>query len=308
MEGPAGSLDERGTLPQRSVAASMTLLIEVMDRPLDPSYAQAAHHRGRHYRQTLRERTVLLLLAVLVGLGVTAAVVWLRAPQPAAVQARTLLEDEIADARATVSELTDQNAALHRQAEELQSSVLSTADPDLLRTRGLDALLAGEVAVTGPGVVVTLRDGAQADTDEDSRVQDSDLQMVVNGLWASGAEAIAINGHRIGPTTAIRSAGAAILVDLVGLASPYDVEAIGSTAGMQKAFAASSAADQLEVLDASYGIRSSVSGSGSLSLPAAPAHTLLVARSDKSVPSKSSSPKQSGGSGAATSTSSEGSS
>jgi len=277
----------------RSPWASMTLLTEVMERPLDPSYAQAAQHRGRHYRQTGRERALLLVLAVVVGLVVTAAVLWLRAPQPASAQARTLLEKEIASARADVGSLTAQNDALHREAERLQSSLLSTADPQLLRTRGRDALLAAEVAVEGPGIVVTLRDGAQASTDEDSRVQDSDLQLVVNDLWAAGAEAVAVNGHRLGPTTAIRSAGAAILVDLVGVASPYEIDAIGSTADLQRGFASSPAADQLEVLDASYGIRSSVTGSRSLSLPAAASHTLLVARGENSVrsnPSSGSSP------------------
>ena len=34
-----------------------------------------------------------------------------------------------------------------------------------------------------------------------------DLQILVNGLWESGAEAISVNGHRLSTLTAIRGAG-----------------------------------------------------------------------------------------------------
>ena len=40
-----------------------------------------------------------------------------------------------------------------------------------------------------------------------------DLQIVVNGLWASGAEAVSVNGQRLTSKAAIRFAGQAILVN-----------------------------------------------------------------------------------------------
>ena len=42
---------------------------------------------------------------------------------------------------------------------------------------------------------------------EQEIVLDTDLQRLVNGLWAAGAEAIAINGHRLTNLTAIRHGG-----------------------------------------------------------------------------------------------------
>ena len=36
------------------------------------------------------------------------------------------------------------------------------------------------------------------------RVLDVDLQLLVNGLWQAGAEAVAVNGHRLSVLTAIR--------------------------------------------------------------------------------------------------------
>ena len=60
-----------------------------------------------------------------------------------------------------------------------------------------------------------------------SRVLDVDLQSVVNGLWAGGAEAVAVNGQRLTALTTIRAAGSAILVDFRPVTSPYEVSAIG---------------------------------------------------------------------------------
>ena len=58
-------------------------------------------------------------------------------------------------------------------------------------------------------------------------MRDGDLQLVVNALWAAGAEAISINGQRLGPTTAIRFAGEAVLVDFRPVTNPYEISAIG---------------------------------------------------------------------------------
>src|SRR5699024_11863661 len=61
-----------------------------------------------------------------------------------------------------------------------------------------------------------------------NRVTDGDLQIAVNGLWAAGAEAVAVNGQRVGPTTAIRTAGSAVLVDFRPLSPPYRITVVRS--------------------------------------------------------------------------------
>ena len=43
--------------------------------------------------------------------------------------------------------------------------------------------------------------GGRRRADPRGQVRDGDLQLVVNALWAAGAEAISINGQRLGPTT-----------------------------------------------------------------------------------------------------------
>ena len=53
------------------------------------------------------------------------------------------------------------------------------------------------------------------------------MRSVVNELWSDGAEAIAVNGIRLTPTSAIRFAGDAVLVDFQPITSPYRIDAIG---------------------------------------------------------------------------------
>lgn len=90
---------------------------------------------------------------------------------------------------------------------------------------------AGLVAMKGPGVEITLDDSPRSrPTDADPYfyfVHDVDLQVVVNDLWAAGAEAISLNDRRVINRTAITSAGPAILVDGVRIFPPYQVRAIG---------------------------------------------------------------------------------
>lgn len=97
-------------------------------------------------------------------------------------------------------------------------------------------VFAGLTDLEGPGVVVTLSDskkqsdisfGNQVATNPESVVHDTDVVHTVNELYASGAEAIAINGHRVAGTTSVRCVGTTVLVNDVKIASPIAVRAIG---------------------------------------------------------------------------------
>jgi uncharacterized protein YlxW (UPF0749 family) len=263
----------------------MTLLTEVMDHPLDPGYAEAAAARAAGARRggSRPVRAIVLLVAAALGAVTTIAVVSLRAPQPAVIKARSVLEQQITDRQADVDSLTGKVADDSERIAALQSQALSSQYPGLLKTIETDSVTSGAAAVSGPGVRVTISDAPDAvagdgTVDPDKRVQDTDLQSVVNALWAAGAEAVSINGQRLASTTAIRSAGSAILVDLVGLASPYHVDAIGSSDSLKSRFGASPAADELSVLSQSYGLSSSVRTEKHLSLRGAGSTTLYSAR------------------------------
>ncbi|WP_345714225.1 DUF881 domain-containing protein, partial [Kineococcus glutinatus] len=109
------------------------------------------------------------------------------------------------------------------------------------------------------------------------RVVDRDLQTLVNGLWAAGAEAVSIGGQRLTALSAIRSAGAAILVGYRPLSPPYEVLVVGDPAQLQTRLAASPAGSYLQALSDNYGIGVSVRAREELVLPAADSVDLRVA-------------------------------
>ena len=140
----------------------------------------------------------------------------------------------------TVLALQAQQEALKEQIlgarDQLAAAEEGTVGSDLLVGQLNDALLAarvaaGIVALEGPGIVLQLEDspgpvpaGAAA---VDYRVTARDLLSVVEELWLAGAEAVAVNGERIVPSTAILDIGGSVLVNSAYLAPPYQVAAIG---------------------------------------------------------------------------------
>jgi uncharacterized protein YlxW (UPF0749 family) len=272
--------------PPRRVDASMTLLREVMERPLDLGYAEAAARRAAGTPPA--GRTVTAVVAVVAGILVTWSVVVLREPQPAAVRARALLVEQIGVRTRQNDAARARIEGLSRDIRRAQSDALTRAgDPAAAGTAAALGVISGDIAVIGPGLRIELddaagsRDGGGANSDpradaaaEDGRVFDRDLQTVVNGLWAAGAEAVSINGHRLTALSAIRSAGEAILVDFRPLVPPYVVRVIGEPSTLQTRFAAGSAGAYLQSLADNYDIvvgihpeeKLTLKGSGSLRL------------------------------------------
>jgi uncharacterized protein YlxW (UPF0749 family) len=113
-------------------------------------------------------------------------------------------------------------------------------------------------------------DPTAGDKTNPGRVIDRDLQMIVNGLWQAGASDVAINGRRITPTTAIRAAGEAILVNYRPMSPPYVVSAIGSDADqLAGRFRENPAGLLLEELEAQYGVIWELQRVRNITLPAA---------------------------------------
>lgn len=259
---------------------SMTLLREVVERPLDPGYAEAARRRaeGRAPALPLWRKVVIGVLAAALGAGAVWATRELRTPADAAGEARTLLLSQIDEGVARAEALRAENAALAEAIDRLQEESLAGTNPEFLERVRLLTLSAGGARVRGPGVTITLDDSREAQAGEpDSdlgRVQDLDLQVLTNALWAAGAEAVAINGHRLSTVSAIRSAGPAILVDLAPLARPYVVEAVGDPDEMQARLTRSSAGAHLVTLRETFGISVTIAESADLVLPGTSARTL----------------------------------
>jgi uncharacterized protein YlxW (UPF0749 family) len=278
----------------------MTLLREVMERPLDPGYASAAARRAQGETASRRALALTLALALVCGAVTARSIAELRRPQPGAAEARAALQAEVRRRSAAADAQQRELDQLRSQVAALQARALtSRGGSDLAGEALLLGLLSAENPVTGPGLDVTLADaptatGTGGSTDPrasadggQGRVLDHDVQIVVNSLWAAGAEAIAINGQRLTARSAIRYAGEAILVDFRPLVPPYVISAIGDPSGLQTRFAASSGGAYLQALRDNYGIRAGIVSSATLELPGAGglATRFVQARNPSPVPS-----------------------
>lgn len=274
--------------------ASMTLITEMMERPLDPSYAAAAGRRqdaGLPTATGLRS-PVLIIAAVLIGALFGASALALRAPTTAASKVKADLVGRIEDRRAQVDAQTRFIATTRNQINTLQAAALARQSQGGLTAELAQLeLLAGTVPVTGPGLVLTIDDAQtkaepvapdanprSASGPDQGKVIATDLQLIVNGLWEAGAEAISVNGHRLTSRAAIRSAGEAILVDYRPLSRPYVITAIGDRGTLGVEFADNSGGSYLQSLMNNYKVRSNSQSRESLVVPGEPTLSLQNAQ------------------------------
>lgn len=242
-------------------AASMSLLTGLLANPLDAGYTNYSEHEGE---RRWWQRLLVLLLAL--GLGFT-SVTAIGALRTASARDITKdLRDRAQSEQRTVASLQDEIQSL--------SSRLDSATGEEGGASSLDAplLVSNSIApVSGPGLLVTLKDSDSAAALAKSgrgRVRDLDLNVVVNALWGAGAEAVAVNGIRVGPGTFIRTAGSVILVNITPVQSPYVVSAIGDANALSVALVRGQTGDFLSASQSINGISLTTAGNSSLDLPA----------------------------------------
>lgn len=268
--------------------ASMSLLSDLFaGKLLDPGYAEAAAHRqaaGQPPRRGGLRRAGVLVVLALVGLLAAVAVHEVRRSEPLAQKQRGRLIGEIRQRTADSDELQRRLDRLRDETEKQRAAALARSDDGRRIKADLTRQTAAAAAapVSGDAVVVTLDDAGDGGDGrggpDDGRVYDQDLQVLVNGLWAAGATAIGINGQRLTPTTAIRTAGEAVLVDYRPLSGPYEVTALGDRGRIQGAFRGSAADRRLRLLHERFRIRYDISGEDDARLPAAGTLQLRYAR------------------------------
>lgn len=249
--------------------ATLGLLDYLTRHALDEDYAATAARRtpGQRNRRPL---WTMLAVAAFVVLLLTAATQTSRD----AASAESERQDLIAQVRARQAALSRHQVRveqLQQQVQDLRTGLSKSSRLSAGTRARLTQLsvAAGTVAVRGPGVRVLVDDAPNAQSDR-NRVLDSDLQQLVNGLWAAGAEAIAINDQRITNLTSIREAGSAITVNFVNLDRPYQVEAIGDPGTLPARFAQTASGAAWLDLHQQVGLVFRLNTESSLRLPAAP--------------------------------------
>ncbi|WP_158216883.1 DUF881 domain-containing protein [Bifidobacterium tissieri] len=196
-------------------------------------------------------------------------------------------------------ELASQVAARNDEQHKLESDVATQRSQIDALTQSLkqgeensqttkDAIANGTIAVEGSGVVVTLTDPIAAedqkgDLPRDKNghiirvVSDSDLQLFISRLWASGAEAISVNDVRIGVQSSVRVAGQTILVGVTSVQSPYRIQAIGDQSALENSVDKQHNTDLYQSLS-EVGIYPDVAKSSKLALKASGAPDLKYAK------------------------------
>lgn len=280
----------------RDPAASMSLITNIIAHPLDPAYEdEAARRREQGQEPSSGTRSPLFIAATfLIGLGLATSAMTLRAPVGQAQKQHDSLVSRVTSGQQAIDSRSASIRGLNQEISTLQAAALNRSNrPDVSRQLSDAGVVTGELAVHGPGMTLTVDDAASAGVDaqgnprtdqsDTGRLTSGDLQVLVNGLWQAGAEAVSINGQRITSLTAIRFAGQAILVNFRPLTPPYAISAIGP-ADLAASFAKNSGGVYLDGLVKQFDVRRSSSTSGNVHIPAAPSVKLYHATTSKEQP------------------------
>ncbi len=164
-------------------------------------------------------------------------------------------EQRLADLQRRSEQLTEQAAARDGAVAEARS----------VGERG--AAAAGLTPVSGAGLEITLDDAPRRPDGtlpgnarpDDLVIHQSDVQAVVNSLWAAGADGVAVMNQRLIATSAVRCVGNTLLLQGRTYSPPFVITAVVDSAAARQQLAASpQIAVFREVVDAyglTYGVR-----------------------------------------------------
>jgi uncharacterized protein YlxW (UPF0749 family) len=171
---------------------------------------------------------------------------------------------ELADVQKQVQALTDEAAS--------RDSAVAAAK----HTGDVGALSAALVALSGPGMVITLNDAPTRPDGvlppnarpDDLVIHQSDVQAVVNAVWAAGADGVAVMDQRLIATSAVRCVGNTLLLQGRTYSPPFVITAIGNVDAVRAQLAASPQVAVLQEAVDAFGLTFDVSPRARVTLPA----------------------------------------
>ncbi|WGX94324.1 DUF881 domain-containing protein [Nocardioides sp. L-11A] len=241
---------------------------EAVDRDYQVAAARASTAGERGPRRGYHVAVVLVV--GLFAMLVTVAAVQTSQNADVDDASRASLIERVESRRATVRRFQVELAGLRSSNAAAEDTLRSLGRryADIQASRSRLGALTGFEPVTGPGVKVTVDNPSYAGANE--KLRDSDLAMLVDGLWDAGAEAIAVNGQRLNARGGITNVGEAIEVNGVGVAPPLTVLAIGDPRTLRSYFVESQAGQRFLGLTHQYGFEQRMEDVDDLHLPAAP--------------------------------------
>lgn len=258
-------------MPDHLDRARTPLLTLITLQSLDEDYQVVSRRRGAAGRESRRGRRAPVV-GVLVAFGLLVAVAAVQTSRDAGVDdaSRESLISQITEKRGEVAASAKRIADL-RTANTKAESKLTDLGTQLTAAQARVAELGGLTgmqAVSGPAIRVSLDNAPYADPN--SQIRDSDVALLVDGLWAAGAEAITVNGQRLTARTGIRTSGDAIEVNGNGIAPPYTILAIGDTNQMPADFLSSASGQDFAALANQYAFRYDIHDVGQVRMGPAP--------------------------------------
>lgn len=179
--------------------------------------------------------------------------------------------------------LKEANSGLETESEKLKGQVralnsdINTKEQDLKNsTKVSDSLLenldkakenAGLLEISGQGVQVRLEDAPSGQT-SNKIITAADIRDVINTLWLSGAQAIAINSERLVITSSVDAVMDSIYINKTKILPPFIIYAMGDPVKLKSGLINPDNLTDLHKRVEDTGIKMGVTESKSLTVPA----------------------------------------
>lgn len=222
---------------------SLRLIDDLTNRPMDPMFSDSRlDKRPKSAFRVWSTRVIVFIICVAVGFSGSIIVQILHTDPRKEI--RSSLAKELTQQTKHLNTLNSEVSSLRVKVENQSKKLANTTKDDTLT---YDEMATGTIPVTGPGITLTIANPLAANSDTTSGslpresssnirvVTDGDLQVFIQILWQAGAEAISINGYRLGVQTSVRTAGQTILVGVNQVQSPYKIQAIGDANALASA-------------------------------------------------------------------------
>jgi uncharacterized protein YlxW (UPF0749 family) len=230
----------------------------------------------RRPRSSPRSTWALTIAAALGIIGFVGAAQWNSSVERDAftTSAQQVLAAQVVQLESEQQQLRTDIADAEAEVQRIQEESTSSSDTlAALNTRLAQArLAAGLTGVTGPGVVVEISDSNRVvppgENPSSYIVLVDDLRDIVTALWASGAEAIAIDDERLVASSSIYGVGASVLVNTSFLSPPFRIEAIGDDSLLERFQSHPAYTGRVAQRIEFFGLEFAAALSGDLELPA----------------------------------------
>lgn len=183
----------------------------------------------QRFRMDLKANIIIAMVFMVLGFMLTVQFKTTERQRNVRIERVEDLSERLRIVEAEKNQVQKELADLRKNSGHLMS------DAELERLN----LLAGTSEVFGPGLEIVLDDSASNKKVGENPnlyiVHDEDLLRILNELRAAGAEAISVNGQRIGAMSELRCAGPTVSINNVRSAPPYIIKAVGDPKTMASA-------------------------------------------------------------------------